>query len=504
MNENVARISAPTADEGRSATRTRHNGALRRVEPTIPHFAGLAYADGRAARAFFRLIGTLRVGTVNEGKPNGESRINILRPARRGGIAATGGRMTDDTKGLQSDALFARTTGPKFARSSLGKHAHRFDDSPISFQVTLPDGTVRRFGRAAPRFTVTLKNSQGLRALTSLDEGRIGEAYLAGDLDFDGDMLAPFALRGSLKDTHPVLAIWRFLQPLLFGQIHTNKQAIAAHYEMDPDFFLSFLDPKKPIYTQGMYENAHETLEAATLRKFDYCFEKLGLKAGDHMLEIGPGWGAWFEYASQRGVKCTGITISPASIDYLESRAKALGHDWEVINVDLLDYRTDRKYDAIVIMGVIEHLPDYEKVLDKFLTLVKPGGKIFLDGSADTKKYKQASFIVKYIYSGNHSYMVLHDFLKALAQTPLEILELINDRDSYFHTALQWARNFDRNRDAVIARFGEFNYRRFRLYLWGTAYQFLSRGLSCYRMIIHSPGAPPSSGEHLGASGPGP
>ena len=252
-----------------------------------------------------------------------------------------------------------------------------------------------------------------------------------------------------------------------------------------------------------MYENAHETLEAATLRKFDYCFEKLGLKAGDHMLEIGPGWGAWFEYASQRGVKCTGITISPASIDYLESRAKALGHDWEVINVDLLDYRTDRKYDAIVIMGVIEHLPDYEKVLDKFLTLVKPGGKIFLDGSADTKKYKQASFIVKYIYSGNHSYMVLHDFLKALAQTPLEILELINDRDSYFHTALQWARNFDRNRDAVIARFGEFNYRRFRLYLWGTAYQFLSRGLSCYRMIIHSPGAPPSSGEHLGASGPG-
>lgn len=414
--------------------------------------------------------------------------------------------MNDDTKAkaVQGDALSARTTAPKFARSSLGKHAHRFDDSPISFQVTLPDGSVQRFGRAAPRFAVSLKNSQGLRALTSLDEGRIGEAYLAGDLDIEGDMLAPFALRGSMKDFHPVLAIWRFLQPLLLGQIHANRQAIAAHYEMSPDFFLSFLDPKTPCYTQGMYENADETLDVATLRKFDYCFEKLGLKAGDHILEIGPGWGAWFEYASRRGVKCTGITISPASIDYLKSQAKARGHDWEVINVDLLEYRTDRKYDAIVIMGVIEHLPDYEKVLDKFLTLVKPGGKIFLDGSADTKKYDQASFIVKYIYSGNHSYMVLHDFLKALAQTPLEILELFNDRDSYFHTSLQWARNFDRNRDAVIARFGEFNYRRFRLYLWGTAYQFLSRGLSCYRMIIHYPGAPPSSGGHLGASVRGP
>ena len=231
---------------------------------------------------------------------------------------------------LGGKADIARTTAPKFARSSLGRHAHRFDDSPISFQVTLPDGSVQRFGRAAPRFAVTLKNAQALRALTSLDEGRIGEAYLAGDLDIDGDMLAPFALRGSMKDFHPVHAIWRFLQPLFFGQIHTNRQAIAAHYEMDPDFFLSFLDPKTPCYTQGVYENADATLDVATLRKFDYCFEKLGLKAGDHILEIGPGWGAWFEYASRRGVKCTGITISPASIDYLKSRAKALGHDWEV------------------------------------------------------------------------------------------------------------------------------------------------------------------------------
>ena len=283
--------------------------------------------------------------------------------------------MNDNTKALQGDALSARTTARKFARYSLGRHAHRFDNSPISFQVTLPDGSVQRFGRAAPRFGVTLKNAQALRALTSLDEGRIGEAYLAGELDIDGDMLAPFALRGSMKDFHPVQSIWRFLQPLLFGQIHANKQAIGAHYEMDPDFFLSFLDPKTPCYTQGVYENSAETLEIATLRKFDYCFEKLGLKAGDHILEIGPGWGAWFEYASRRGVKCTGITISPASIDYLKSRAKTLDHDWEVINVDFLEYQTVRKYDAIVIMGVIEHLPDYEKVLDKFLDSRKIRGQ---------------------------------------------------------------------------------------------------------------------------------
>jgi cyclopropane-fatty-acyl-phospholipid synthase len=377
----------------------------------------------------------------------------------------------------------------KLTRSMLGRFARQFDDSAVSFQVTLPDGSVQLFGKGAPSFVVTLKNNQALRALASLDEGRIGDAYLAGDLDIEGDMLAPFALRGEMKDFHLVTTVWRFLQPLLFGQIHTNKHAIAAHYDIDPEFFLSFLDPKTPCYTQGVYESADETLDVATLRKFDYCFDKCGLKAGDHILEIGPGWGAWFEYASARGVKCTGITISQVSIDYLKGRAKLLGHDWELINVDLLAYETDRKYDAIVIMGVIEHLPNYRKVLDKFRSLIKPGGRIFLDGSADTKKYELSSYMVKYIYGGNHSFMVLHDFLGKLAETPLEVLEIFNDRYSYFLTFRQWATNFDQNRDLIIARFGEFNYRRFRLYLWGAGYEFLSRRLSCYRMVIQSPAA---------------
>ena len=65
------------------------------------------------------------------------------------------------------------------------------------------------------------------------------------------------------------------------------------------------------------------------------------------------------------------------------------------------------------------------------------------------------------------------------------VLEIFNDRYSYFLTFQQWARNFDANRAFVVERFGEFNYRRFRLYLWGAAYEFLSRSLDCYRMVIH-------------------
>lgn len=393
--------------------------------------------------------------------------------------------MTNYRTAQESPSLQAQAVNPA-TRSMLGRFAKQFSDSPVSFEISLPDGSVQPFGPAKASFSVMINNQRGLRAIASIDSGRIGDAYVAGDIEIEGDMLQPFRLREEMTDLHPVAYAWRFLQPLIFGQVRTNRSAISDHYDIDSDFFLSFLDPAVPCYTQGVYVDSEETLEAATLRKFDYCFERCQLRPGDHILEIGPGWGAWFEYASARGIKCSGLTISQESADYLGRRAKELGYDWEIIISDLLQYETDRKYDAIVIMGVIEHLPQYKLVLEKFATLVKPDGYIFLDGSACTKKYQLSSFMVKYIYGGNHSFLVLHDFLDKLAKTPLEVMEIYNDRYSYYLTFLQWARNFECRKDFVIERFGDFHYRRFRLYLWGAAYEFLSRSLDCYRMVIRN------------------
>jgi len=70
--------------------------------------------------------------------------------------------------------------------------------------------------------------------------------------------------------------------------------------------------------------------------------------------------------------------------------------------------------------------------------------------------------------------------------------ECFSDRWSYFLTFKQWATNFDSNKDFVVANFGEFNYRRFRLYLWGATNEFYSRSLDCYRMILHFPGDNPA------------
>jgi cyclopropane-fatty-acyl-phospholipid synthase len=366
----------------------------------------------------------------------------------------------------------------------------RLAQSSTPFDIVFPDGTRRSFGTGAPSFTVTLRDGQAMRAVASMDEGRVGDAYVEGHLDFEGDMLRPFEIRRSMGDHHYAVTAWRFIQPLLFGQVRTNRRAIADHYDIDSAFFLSFLDQRHPAYTQGVFQSDDESLGDATRRKFDYCFEKLQLKPGDRMLEIGPGWGAWFEYAAGRGIDCTGLTISKESANFLHRRAAELGQKWTVIDCDFLAYETTQKFDAIVIMGVIEHLPQYGQVLAKFVSLLKPGGRIFLDGSACTKKYELSSFMVKYIYGGNHSFLVLHDFLAQMARTPLRLSELHNDRYDYFLTFRHWAENFERNRQEVIARFGEFNYRRFRLYLWGAAYEFLSGSLDCYRMIIEYPEFP--------------
>jgi cyclopropane-fatty-acyl-phospholipid synthase len=72
-----------------------------------------------------------------------------------------------------------------------------------------------------------------------------------------------------MGDLHPLMTAWRFLQPLLFGQVRTNKSAITSHYEIDPESFLSFLDPKTPCDTQRVFADPAETLDVATNRKFD-------------------------------------------------------------------------------------------------------------------------------------------------------------------------------------------------------------------------------------------
>ena len=373
----------------------------------------------------------------------------------------------------------------KFSR--INRFIDRIGAVETPFSIELPDGKKRKVGEGNVQFDVSLRTNRAVKAISSLDEANIAEAYLQGDIDLDGDMISPFALRSSLDDRHPMVAAWRFIQPLLFGQVFTNKAAIKSHYDLDANLFLSFLDPELPAYSQGVYDNDNESLNHALKRKFEYASEMCELKQSSRILEIGPGWGAFASHALPLGVNFTGLTISEVSQSFINEKLSEYRDSFNILLQDFLDYEPNEKFDSIVIMGVIEHLPNYERVLKKFNYLLKPGGLIFLDGSAARKKYELSTFMVRYIYPGNHSFLVLDDFINKVGKTPFEVLEIQNDRHSYFLTFKQWAENLEKNKENIIRQFGDFEYRRFRLYLWGATYEFLSRNLDCYRMVLYKP-----------------
>lgn len=368
----------------------------------------------------------------------------------------------------------------------LRRLARRFADAPAGFTLQLPGGQTQTFGQGDSAFRVVLKHPRALRALATLDEGIIAEAYMAAWFDVEGDMLSLLALRSQLNDKHPLHYLWRFVQPLLFGQVGTNAKAISSHYDLDPSFYEAFFGPGR-CYTQGIYENEDESLETTTLRKFDFCAEACGLQPGSHVLEVGPGWGAFAEYAAARGIRMSMVTNSRQSEDYMRALGERLGHSWKIYNDDILRFAPGERYDAIVLMGIMEHLPDYPAMLRQFQRLLKPGGRVYFDASAARVKYQASSFVYRYIYPGNHSFFVLHDFLDALARTPLKLRGVYDDQRNYYLTFIRWARRFEANREAVIARFGEHHWRRFHLYLWASARCFLDDTLQCYRVVLETP-----------------
>lgn len=362
----------------------------------------------------------------------------------------------------------------------------RANNATVPFSLEMPDGTLRSVAGDAPRFCVHLRNVRGLRSFCSFDQWRIANAYLSGDIDITGDFIQVFALQDLLEDSHPWISAWRFLEPLAVGQVRSNARAIDTHYEVDPSFFLSFLDPLYPAYSQGVFESPDEPLSAAIKRKFDYCVDKCELGSNKRVLEIGPGWGAFACYVLDRGVDYVGITNSRTSFRYLTDSLGNVGGKPQFWLGDFLNFHSDAQFDAIVIMGVIEHLPQYGAVIRKFSQLLAPGGFVYLDASA-ARDNARNSFIVKYIYPGNHRFLSLRKFLSDLESSPLEVLETLNDSESYHLTCRHWASNLDSRESFIRQQFGDVAYRKFRLYLWASAHSFLTRKLESFRLVLHKP-----------------
>jgi len=122
--------------------------------------------------------------------------------------------------------------------------------------------------------------------------------------------------------------------------------------------------------------------------------------------------------------------------------------------------------------------------MTQFERLLKPGGRVYLDASAYRKKYDHPAFLARYIFPGGHSCLCLHDFLREVSRSGMDLVAAYNDRHNYYLTSKQWAEKLDAGKDEIIGRWGESLYRRFRLYLWGVTFAFLNKSIDAYRVVL--------------------
>jgi cyclopropane-fatty-acyl-phospholipid synthase len=374
------------------------------------------------------------------------------------------------------------------AATALERRYREFfiDRAEVPFAVRL-NGQVRQLGPGDPRFTLIATSDKGVAALESLDLLAVATAYLDGDVELDGDVVAAIGIRDFFRDRHPLQYLKRFIGPLLVGQVKKDKEWIAQHYDYDQDFYLLFLDRRHRCYSQGIFEHDDEPLEDAMTRKLEFAIQAVGARPGDRILDIGGGWGAFTEHAGRQGVRVTSITISRESESFLQELIQRQSLPSRVVREHLFEHSPAEPYDGIVNLGVTEHLPDYRATLTKYLSLVKPGGKIYLDASATRKRGGHSTFLEKFIYPGNGSLMCLHEYLAEVARSPFRLRGVWDDNHSYYLTLRHWAQNLDAARDEIERRWGKALHRKFQLYLWGAAEGHRTDRNQAYRVVLEKP-----------------
>jgi cyclopropane-fatty-acyl-phospholipid synthase len=327
----------------------------------------------------------------------------------------------------------------------------------------------------------------GMRAVASLDQFAMGLAYLRGSLDVEGDLMAMLRIRAMFHDRHPIAWLGRFLPGFFLGGREHDRRAISSHYDNESDFFLTFIDQRHRCYTQGVFARDDELLEDAITRKLDLAIEAMNIGPGDRVLEVGGGWGAFAEYAAGMGIEVTTLTLAEESVRYLTDLFVTKSLPVKVIREHALRYETPEKYDAIVNMGVTEHLPNYRATLRKYAQLVRPGGYVYLDALAMRAKHRVSTFMSRYVYPGKSSPLILHSYLRQVARSPFELISVADDRHNYHLTCTEWARRLDAAREEIVRRWGEPLYRRFRLFLWGSAASFDTGLVQAYRWVLRMP-----------------
>jgi cyclopropane-fatty-acyl-phospholipid synthase len=334
--------------------------------------------------------------------------------------------------------------------------AGRLGEGRLDF--VLPDGRHFRVEGKAPGIAAEVHVTNADLFARLLREGDLGfcDAYLDGWWTTPGlqaflDLMQRPA-NNIVGDAYPGLGLVRAYERLRFWmQANSKRQArknIAYHYDLGNDFYRLWLD-ETMTYSSAIFQNPQESLEAAQRRKYASMVDQMGAIAGDHVLEIGCGWGGFAEYAAkERGLRVTGLTISQAQHDFAVDRIERAGLS-EQVRIKLQDYRDERgSYDGIASIEMFEAVGEryWPTYFDTLRDRLKPGGNATLQiitvAEARWQMYRRGvDFIQKYIFPGGM--LPAPSVLRAeVERAGLRVTGSIEFGESYSLTLRRWHETF--------------------------------------------------------------
>lgn len=380
--------------------------------------------------------------------------------------------------------------------------SQKMNNGRIDF--VMPDGRVfRAEGRnPGPVAELHLHNPDLFARL--IREGDLGfcDGYLDGwwsTPDLQAFMDLVHADNEDIYDGFPGMGLLRAYERLRFWLKSNSKtqarRNIAQHYDLGNEFYQLWLDDTM-TYSSAKFDTGQESLEKAQIAKYASMVDQMGAQPGDHVLEIGCGWGGFAEYAAkERGLRVTGLTISQAQYDYAKERIRRAGLE-DRVEFKLQDYRDERGlYDGIASIEMFEAVGErywpvyFNTVKDR----LKPGATATLQViTVDHRRwdvYKRGpDFIQKYIFPGGMlpSPVVLRDEIK---RAGLEVLRSIEFGDSYDQTLRRWHDTFNRKWDEVAQLGFDDRFRRmWNFYLTSCAATFATGNCDVTQITLSRPG----------------
>jgi cyclopropane-fatty-acyl-phospholipid synthase len=281
----------------------------------------------------------------------------------------------------------------------------------------------------------------------------------------------------------------------LRGERHSlsrDRRAVRHHYNVGNDFFALFLDSSM-TYSCACFSRGAQSLEEAQEAKLELVCSKLGLAAGERVLDVGCGWGSFALHAARNhGVRVVGITLSEPQAELARERATRAGVA-DRVEFRVADYRElwDEQFDAIASIGMVEHVgaERIDVYARRLAGLLRPGGRLLNHGIAKLKDLDapdEGPFSERFVFPDGVP-LPLSRIELALERAGLVTRHVEGFAEDYAETLRHWIARFEDRYDDAVRLAGPERARVWRLYLHAARQGFQTGWASIYQVLAHLP-----------------